>query len=170
MARVDRAPGTTPAGAGLAGTLGTTLAGAGLSATLDTGEALSATTVRRMACDARILPVVLGGASIPIDIGRARRLYTGAARSAVILRDRGCAFPGCDRPPKWCDIHHIVSWMDGGPTDRDNGVALCGFHHRLIHHNAWTVRLGPDRRPSFTPPIEIDPQQRPQRNDYHLRT
>jgi hypothetical protein len=138
--------------------------------TLDTGEPLSAAAVRRMACDARILPVVLDGAGVPVDVGRARRLFTGAARVAVVLRDRGCAFPGCDRPPKWCDIHHIVSWVDGGSTDRDNGVALCGFHHRLIHHDAWTVMLGPDRRPTFTPPIEIDPEQQPRRNIYHSRT
>ncbi len=137
---------------------------------LDTGEYLSATVVRRMACDAGILPVVLGGAGIPIDVGRMRRLYTGAARAAVLLRDHGCAFPGCDRPPKWCDIHHIRSWIDGGPTDRDNGVALCGHHHRLIHNDAWTVILDEDRRPTFIPPANIDSGQAPRRNPYHLRT
>jgi hypothetical protein len=125
--------------------------------------------VRRIACDAGILPIILGGASVPIDIGRARRPYTGAARTAVLLRDRGCAFPGCDRPPRWTQIHHIVHWADGGPTDRDNGVAMCSHHHRLIHHSDWTIRLGPDRRPEFIPPAHIDPQQQPRRNPYHRR-
>jgi hypothetical protein len=139
------------------------LVGAG---TLDTGEALSAVVIRRMACDARILPVVLDGASVPIDVGRARRLFTGAARAAVVLRDRGCAFPGCDRPPKWCDIHHIASWVDGGATDRDNGVALCGYHHRMIHRDAWKVVMDADHRPSFIPPVHVDPSRQPRRNPY----
>ncbi|HEY7174771.1 MAG TPA: DUF222 domain-containing protein, partial [Micromonosporaceae bacterium] len=136
---------------------------------LDTGALVSASTVRRMACDAQILPAVLDGASVPIDIGRGRRLYSGTARRAVLLRDGGCAFPGCDRPPRWTQIHHIVSWLDGGPTDRDNGVALCTYHHRVIHHGDWSVHVGDDRRPSFVPPAHIDPQRRPRRNPYHPR-
>src|SRR5262245_53363598 len=93
----------------------------------------------------------------------------GAARQGVLARDGGCAFPGCDRPPRWTDVHHIVSWVDGGATDLDNGVALCGHHHRLIHHSDWKVRLAPDRRPEFIPPPHIDPDQRPRRNAYHPR-
>jgi hypothetical protein len=75
---------------------------------LDTGQALSPAATRRLACDARILAVVLRGSGVPINVGRSRRPYTGAARTAVLLRDGGCAFPGCDRPPRWCDVHHIV--------------------------------------------------------------
>ncbi|HEY9482350.1 MAG TPA: HNH endonuclease signature motif containing protein, partial [Micromonosporaceae bacterium] len=78
-------------------------------------------------------------------------------------------FPGCDRPPRWADIHHIVGWQNGGATDRDNGVALCGHHHRLIHASAWTVQLGPDRRPEFIPPAHVDASRRPRRNTCHLR-
>jgi hypothetical protein len=136
---------------------------------LDTGQSLSPSVVRRIACDAQVLPAVLDGASVPIDLGRARRLYSGAARQAILLRDGGCAFPGCDRPPRWTQIHHIVSWLDGGSTDRDNGVALCTHHHRLIHHSDWTVRRGRDGRPEFIPPRYVDPRQRPQRNPYHDR-
>ena len=136
---------------------------------LDTGARLAPGTVRRLACQAQIIPVVLDGAGVPIDVGRARRLYTGTARQAVLLRDLGCSFPGCDRPPRWCQIHHIVPWSDGGGTDRDNGVALCGYHHRLIHRSDWTVRLGADRRPEFVPPGHLDPTQQPQRNPYHSR-
>lgn len=136
---------------------------------LDTGGLLTTEALRRLACDAQILPAVLNGASVPIDVGRARRLYTGAARQAVLLRDGGCAFPGCDRPGRWCHIHHIVSWLDGGPTDRDNGVALCGHHHRVVHRGDWTVQVASDRHPEFIPPAHIDPERKPRRNPYHPR-
>jgi hypothetical protein len=135
----------------------------------DAGACLAPSVVRRLACDAQVLPVVLDGVGVPIDIGRARRTYTGAARSAVVLRDGGCAFPGCDRPSRWTEIHHITFWANGGPTDRDNGVALCSFHHRRIHHGDWQVRMGSDKRPEFIPPAHIDPGRRPRRNPYHQR-
>lgn len=137
---------------------------------LDTGEMLPPAATRRIACDAGILPVILNGSAVPIDVGRSRRPFTGAARTAVLLRDGCCAFPGCDRPPRWCDVHHILFWSRGGSTDRDNGVALCGYHHRVIHLEAWRVRLGSDGRPEFIAPPHIDPEQRPRRNAYHART
>jgi hypothetical protein len=87
----------------------------------------------------------------------------------VILRDGGCAFPGCDRPGRWCHIHHIEFWANGGRTDRDNGLTLCGHHHHVIHREEWTVRMGADRRPEFFPPAYIDPERRPRRNPYHMR-
>ena len=136
---------------------------------LDTGQLLTPEATRRIACDAGIIPAILNGAAVPIDLGRTRRPHTGATRTANLLRDRGCAFPGCERPPRWTDIHHIVFWSDGGTTDRDNGVALCRHHHRLIHHNDWTIQLGPDHRPDFIPPTHIDPNQTPRRNPYHPR-
>ncbi|HEU5111655.1 MAG TPA: DUF222 domain-containing protein [Micromonosporaceae bacterium] len=137
---------------------------------LDDGAELTPDQVRRVACDAQIIPAVLGGDGEALDVGRARRLFTGATRRALVLRDGGCAFPNCDRPPRWCDAHHIVSWLDGGGTDLDNGVLLCGYHHRLIHHTGWDVRLGADRRPEFLPPVRLDPLRRPRRNTYHRRT
>lgn len=140
--------------------------GAGM---LDTGTPVSARDVRRIACDATVLPVLLGTDSIPLDTGRAARVFTKELRKAVEIRDVGCAFPGCARPASWCQVHHIVHWLDGGPTSLDNGVLLCGSHHRTIHHRDWTVRLGPDRRPEFTPPPWIDPSQHPRRNSLHLR-
>ncbi len=136
---------------------------------LDTGALLSPSATRRLACEAQILPVMLDGHSVPIDLGRSRRPFTGAARAAVVLRDRGCAFPGCDRPSRWCQIHHIQFWAHGGRTDRDNGVGLCGYHHRLIHQNEWAVRMGVDHRPEFIPPAYLDPERRPRRNPYHPR-
>ncbi|MFI5927492.1 DUF222 domain-containing protein [Micromonospora sp. NPDC051543] len=138
--------------------------------TLDTGPRLTPTTVRRLACDAAILPAVLGSAGQTLDVGRQRRLVTGPLRRALVLRDRGCAFPGCDRPPRWCDAHHIRHWTNGGHTSLANAVLLCGHHHRHIHHGEWTIRLGGDDHPEFIPPAWLDPDQVPRRNQYHRRT
>ncbi|MFG1839839.1 DUF222 domain-containing protein [Micromonospora sp. NPDC049175] len=139
------------------------------TAALDTGLHLSAEAVRRLACDASILPAVLGGGSQILDVGRQRRLITGPLRRALVLRDRGCAFPGCDRPPRWCDGHHIRHWADGGVTSLANAVLLCGHHHRHVHHGDWMVRLGGDGHPEFVPPAWLDPNQIPRRNHYHRR-
>ncbi|MET8092047.1 DUF222 domain-containing protein [Micromonospora sp. NPDC005220] len=138
--------------------------------TLDTDLGLTAETVRRLACDAAILPAVLGSAGQALDVGRQRRLVTGPLRRALVLRDRGCAFPGCDRPPRWCDAHHIRHWADGGDTSLTNSVLLCRHHHRHLHHTDWSVRLGGDGHPEFVPPAWLDPEQVPRRNQYHRRT
>ncbi|MEV4716742.1 DUF222 domain-containing protein [Micromonospora noduli] len=140
------------------------------SGTLDTGLSLTPETVRRLACDATILPTVLGGTGQILDVGRQRRLITGPLRRALVLRDRGCAFPGCDRPPRWCHAHHIHHWADGGPTSLSNAVLLCGHHHRHVHQTDWLVRLGDDGHPEFIPPAWLDPEQLPRRNHYHRRT
>ncbi|MCP2323730.1 hypothetical protein HDA40_002237 [Hamadaea flava] len=140
--------------------------GAGL---LDTGDLLTPETVRRLACDAMIIPAVLGGDGQVLDVGRARRLIDGPLRRALVLRDKGCAFPGCDRPPQWCHGHHIRAWADGGTTCLANSVMLCGFHHREIHHGYWEVRMRPDGFPEFLPPAFVDPQRRPVRNTLHRR-
>ncbi|MFE0528889.1 DUF222 domain-containing protein [Micromonospora parva] len=137
---------------------------------LDIGPRLTPDTVRQLACDAVILPAVLGGAGQVLDVGRQRRLVTGPLRRALVLRDGGCAFPGCDRPPRWCAAHHIRHWADGGPTSLDNAVLLCGHHHRHVHRSEWTVRLGDDAHPEFVPPAWLDPEQLPRRNHYHRRT
>jgi hypothetical protein len=146
------------------------------TATLDTGETISPTTARRLACDAAIIPAILNGPSQILDLGRERRLFTGPLRRALILRDRGCAFPTCDRPPRWTEAHHIQPWADGGPTNLTNGVLLCRHHHRLLHHHThntadtWQVQINPnDGLPEFTPPAYIDPRQQPRRNRYHHR-
>jgi hypothetical protein len=138
---------------------------------LDNGGRLSAVTVRRIACDARLLPVVLGTAGQVLDAGRTRRLANGSLRRALVARDRGCAFPDCDRPARWCDAHHLVGWAEGGPSNLDNLVLLCRHHHRWIHdpERGWVVRLGDDQLPEFIPPPWIDLDQRPRRNEYHPR-
>jgi hypothetical protein len=139
-------------------------------ARLDTGETLSAGTARRLACDAHILPIVLGGASQILDVGRSRRLTTKALRRALVARDHGCTFPGCDRPPRWTAAHHLTHWADGGPTNLDNLTLLCGEHHHLIHDGDWQTRLGDDHHPEFIPPAYLDTTRRPRRNIFHHRT
>ena len=137
---------------------------------LDTGEQVSPATVRRLCCDAMLLPAVLGTAGQPLDLGRERRLFTGPLRRALVLRDGGCAFPTCDRPPRWCAGHHVVPWHDGGTTCLTNAVLLCGFHHRAIHQpGGWTVSVATDGLPTFIPPPWVDANQKPQRNRYHRR-
>jgi len=74
-----------------------------------------------------------------------------------------------NEPLDWCDGHHIVAWADGGTTDLTNACLVCAFHHRLLHHSDWRVRLASDGRPEFIPPATVDPQRRPRRNLYHCR-
>ncbi|HEX7746590.1 MAG TPA: DUF222 domain-containing protein [Micromonosporaceae bacterium] len=136
---------------------------------LDDGRQVTPAAVRRLACDAAILPAVLGGQGQVLDVGRQRRLFTGPLRRALVLRDGGCAFPGCDRPPRWADGHHIVHWVDGGTTSLENAVLLCRRHHRQVHHHDWRVQLAADGQPEFLPPVWLDPDQRPRRNQYHRR-
>ncbi len=140
------------------------------AATFDDGALLSPAAARRLACDAGIIPAVLGSPSQVLDLGRQARLVTGPLRRALVLRDRGCTFPGCDRPPRWCDCHHVQHWSDGGPTELSNLALVCGYHHRLIHHSDWHVTINPkDGLPEFTPPAFIDADRRPRRNNYHRR-
>lgn len=89
--------------------------------------------LRRWACDASISRVVTRGASEPLDIGRRTPTVPGPMRRALVVRDRHCRFPGCDRPPPWCDAHHIVHWADGGSTAISNLILLCRRHHRAVH-------------------------------------
>ncbi|HVH93650.1 MAG TPA: DUF222 domain-containing protein [Nocardioidaceae bacterium] len=129
---------------------------------LDTGERLSAAAVRRFACDADILPVLLGSSSQVLDVGRKSRLVTHAMWLALVVRDRHCAFPGCTRPPVACDAHHVVHWVAGGSTALHNLVLLCRRHHTLIHTTPWEVRINPhDERPEFLPPARLDPERKP---------
>jgi hypothetical protein len=116
------------------------------------GTDLSAGTIRRLACDAEIIPVVLGGKGEPLDVGRTRRPVTHPIWTALVARDTHCAFPGCDRPPLMCHAHHIIHWLFGGETKLENLVLLCGHHHRVIRGSPWQVRLhSDDRLPEFRP-------------------
>ncbi len=142
------------------------LSGLGVAYT-ESGARLDAETARRLACEARIVPVVLDGAGPPLDLGRGRRYFTSAQRRAMAVRDGGCAFPDCDRPARWCEAHHMVPWEAGGATDVSQGVLLCRPHHRLFHGGGWEARRGPDGLPELVPPAHVDPLRRPRRNILH---
>lgn len=102
---------------------------------------VSPETALRWACDAGISRVITGARGEPLEVGRQRRTVTGAQRRAIVVRDCGCRFPGCDRPPAWCVPHHLRHWADGGPTDLDNLLLLCHRHHRMVHEGQWGIEL-----------------------------
>ena len=107
----------------------------------DAGSLLAPETIRRLACDASIIPVVLGGDSEVLDYGRARRLFTPAQSKRLWLRDGGCTYPLCSTPPQWTDAHHLIHWADGGPTDVDGAGLLCDPHHHVVHDKRLAGRL-----------------------------
>ncbi|MBB1510292.1 HNH endonuclease signature motif containing protein [Tessaracoccus sp. MC1756] len=137
---------------------------------------LSAADARHLACDADLIPVVLGTKSQPLDVGRKHRLFPAGIRTALALRDGGCAFPGCTARPASCEAHHIVPWWAGGTSCLGNAVLLCPHHHRLVEpdpqqssESQWQVHLDPDTgRAWFTPPRHVDPARRPRQHRRHL--
>ena len=106
-----------------------------------TGAVLSPATVRRLACDASIIPMVLGSQGQPLDVGRTKRLVTPALLAALWARDKQCTFPGCGRPPQWCDAHHVRHWADGGHTALTNLTLLCAHHHTWVHQHDLTATI-----------------------------
>ncbi|MEO6091340.1 MAG: DUF222 domain-containing protein [Umezawaea sp.] len=134
------------------------------TATLGDTTVISAGEARRIACTAGVIPVVLGERSEVLDIGRMSRKLTPHLRRILHQRDRGCAFPMCDRPPNWTDAHHIREWQHGGHTALGNLVLLCRLHHVLIHRSEWEIRMV-DGLPNFHPPAFIDPQCKPLCNE-----
>jgi hypothetical protein len=133
------------------------------AAMLDWAGPISAATARRLACDARVIPVVLGSAGEPLDVGRSSYPVTLPIWRALVARDGGCAFHGCGRPPEWTEAHHIVHWEDGGETSVTNCCLLCDHHHRVVHHQGWDVQLV-NGVIHVIPPPWIDPDRVPRRN------
>ena len=125
------------------------------------GDGLSAATIRRLACDARIIPLVLGSKSEPLDVGRAERLVTGAMRRALNARDKGCVV--CGAPPVQCEAHHLQSWIDGGDTAIHNLGLLCRRHHLDLHAGEWTITITNGEvhlaRPTWADPPPQHPNQ-----------
>jgi hypothetical protein len=107
---------------------------------------------RRLSCDAVCSTVEVDEEGMPLTVGRATRTVPPSVRRALVVRDRGCRFPGCDRPPAWTDGHHLVHWADGGETALENLVLLCRPHHRLVHEQGWTLRRGDDGEIVAAPP------------------
>ncbi|GAB3440822.1 hypothetical protein GCM10027517_15900 [Phycicoccus ginsengisoli] len=110
----------------------------------DVGELLGPETVRRLACDAGLVPAVLGSSGEVVDLGRRHRFFSSAQTRALWLRDGRCSFPDCSVPASWCDAHHLWHWVDGGPSDLDHAALLCGRHHTVVHVKGFhgTVRAG----------------------------
>ncbi|MGA8248616.1 MAG: DUF222 domain-containing protein [Nocardioides sp.] len=139
----------------------------GVAATAD-GTTLPPGVLRRLACDAELIPAVLGSHGEVLDVGRRQRPVTPAIWTALVLRDRHCTFPACTRPPVMCHAHHLTHWTDGGTTTLDNLALLCAHHHRTIHHTPWEIRINThDRKPEFLPPPK--PGNQPEWTRYRKR-
>ena len=146
----------TPKAGGVAATVVVTmdldtLLGGLKAASIDTGGRISAGEARRLACKAGIIPVVLGGASVPLDVGRRRRFHTEYQRIAMGIRDKGCAVVGCDAPPGMTEAHHETrSWADGGGTSVEGGKLYCPPHHRKVHDSRFQHSLDKHGQVRFT--------------------
>ncbi|SFU07769.1 HNH endonuclease [Geodermatophilus amargosae] len=109
------------------------------------GAVISAARARWLACDGAVSRVVFGPGGAPLDLGREQRLAGRHLRRAAELRDGGCVFTGCAAPTHWCDVHHLVHWIDGGETSLENSALLCERHHTKVHHG-FRVERQPDGR------------------------
>ena len=122
---------------------------------------ISAARARRLACDARVLPAVLGGASVVLDLGANRRTASRAQRIALALRDRGCTAPFCDKPATWCEAHHLTPWQVSRRTDLNNLALVCDAHHDLLHHDGWKITLQNGKAIWHPPPRPEPPPTEP---------
>src|SRR6202521_2573198 len=113
---------------------------------------ISSKTVERLACDASVTRIVLDSKSVVIDVGRAKRTISGPARTALNVRDRGCTWPGCERPATWTSGHHIRHWIHGGSNEADNLTLLCYRHHWNVHEGGWQIVRGAEGRVVTIPP------------------
>ena len=111
------------------------------AAALDTGEVISASAARHLACEAGVIPMVLGGKSEVLDVGRRRRFHTKAQRLAIAQRDKTCVVGGCDAPPSRCHVHHVIPWSEGGDTSVKDGRLYCSAHHAMVHDPKRSGRL-----------------------------
>jgi hypothetical protein len=123
-------------------------------------EPIGPGALRRLAADAKLIPMVLGGPSQILDLGTGARLFSRAQKLALAERDGGCAWTGCTHPPSFTEAHHIEWWSAGGRTDLDNGILLCPFHHHRIHDDHWNIQVR-DGVPWFIPPGTIDRHRTP---------
>jgi hypothetical protein len=131
----------TPKAGGVAATV---------TVTMSLESLLGGDAARRLACEAGIIPVVLGGKSEVLDLGRTRRFHTRAQRVAIALRDGGCAAEGCDWPPGMCHVHHTVPWARGGSTSVQHGLMLCPRHHTIAHDARYQMKSGPTGKVTFS--------------------
>jgi hypothetical protein len=116
----------------------------GVAGLLDTDDSITVSQAMRLACNASIVPAVLDTAGQPLHLGRARRLFSPAQRTAMALRDRQCRAHGCSIPATWCEAHHAVPWHRGGLTDLEQGLLLCSWHHHRAHDPAYRTDTLPN--------------------------
>jgi hypothetical protein len=121
-------------------------------ADLEWGPPVHMETARRIACDCALTTVAVDSDGELLDYGRTRRTVPPALRRVLVMRDRGCAWPDCDRPPAWTSGHHLRHWADGGSTNKVNTALLCGHHHWRVHEGGWRLEWGPDGRLVARPP------------------
>lgn len=126
-----------------------TLAGGVKAARLDTGETVSGSEARRLACEAGIIPAVLGGMSQVLDLGRKTRFHTRSQRIAMGIEQGGCAAVGCYWPPGLCHAHHAIPWSRGGDTSVKDGILLCPRHHTHAHDSTYSTTRTPDGKVAF---------------------
>jgi hypothetical protein len=125
-------------------------------------------TVSRLICDTGYVPVILSPDGSPLDLGREVRLFTQKQRVVISTLQGGCVWPGCEKPPPMCELHHIEHWAQGGKTDIKDGVLLCRYHHMLLHNNGWQIIRNRQRGRRYedsyqlVPPRSHDPDQTPQ--------
>ena len=117
--------------------------------------------VARTLCDTGIHRVITNGASTVLDYGRTTRTIPAPLFNTLVIRDRHCRWPGCDRPPTWCDGHHLVHWEHGGTTNPDNLILLCRRHHTRAHTPGWQIKLLPDATVHTTSPTGTHHTSRP---------
>ena len=136
--------------------------GKGLART-GNGQYLSAKDALALSDQAMATAVIHTATGGIHDYGTTRRCASDGQRAAILSRDRGCSFPGCPAPPAWAEIHHVLPWQDGGPTNLDNLVGVCGFHHRSFERLGWSCEIR-DTLPYWIPPALIDPDRTPRHN------
>jgi hypothetical protein len=132
----------------------TLTSGVGAGELLSTGGLIAPDAVRRMSCDADLIRVILSGDGEVLDLGRTTRLPSAAQRRALVIRDRGCVFPGCGAPSARCEAHHLRWWRDGGRTDLPNLALVCGFHHRCVPECGWRLDRAQGGGWVATPPAD----------------
>jgi hypothetical protein len=126
------------------------------AADLEFSLPISAKAVERLACDCNVTRILLGVDSAVIDVGRSKRVITPSQSKALKVRDKGCRFPGCDRPATWTSGHHIVHWIRGGPSDMPNLVLLCYRHHWMVHEGKWQlVKTDDDKILAIPPQLDL---------------
>ncbi|BDZ44502.1 hypothetical protein GCM10025866_04110 [Naasia aerilata] len=135
--------------------------GIGTATILGVDEPISAGAARRLAAEAGIIPVIMDGKSVPLDMGSTKRLFTEAQRYAMALRDGGCVWGCCPVPPNQCQSAHIRAWRDSKSTNIGNGILLCEYHHQRFDLDGWDLEFNDG--PYLIPPAHIDPTRTPRR-------